>query len=178
MTVEHHSYGSKHAALRVDAQGSDQIRHPHTGAVIGQKKALVADFGILGDEQIIRDEEGIQIATGASIRGFHWDSRVAQEQNGWTDEETQSVIDSVEYECRRQPELVWRLQALTLAQPWPTFDTQDDKNAVAFAIEGGLVEQALAYARQQKRKKVVSELEAHLAEQADTDAAASELTAV
>jgi len=185
MTIEHKRYGSKPTAFRVDAQGADPILHPATGAVVGTKTPLVAEFAIFGPEFIPRDENGEPLATdqygnpymSADIRGNFWDSEVAQRENGWTDEETQAVIDQVEYFCQRQPDLVWRLEAPVLTAPWPTFDSQDDKNVVMFAIEGGLVPAALAYAVQQDRPKVVKELQAYLSEQHAEDQAEQALTA-
>lgn len=172
-------FGSKHAGFRVDARGADPILHPATGSVIGHKRALTAEFGIFGEEFIPRDETGEAMFTDengrpfaiANIRGHFFDSEAMQEQEGYSDEDREALEQQILYFCRTHPKLVWVLTPAKVAAPWPTFDKQTDKNAVAFAIEGGMVGEALIYARQEGREKVVSELEAYLAEkQAEVEA--------
>lgn len=187
MPLEHRRYGSKHAALRVDAQGQEPILHPQTGAVVGHKKPLVAEFGVLGPEYVPRDEKGEAFASNqfgepyvaADIRGHFWSSEIAQAENGWTDEETEAVIASVEFLCKRQPDLCWRLEETKVPLPWPTYDSQTAQNVIAFAIEGGMVGEALAYELQnQARKTVVSALQDELAKVSEDEQAEQALSAV
>lgn len=178
------TYGSKHAALEISEQGADPILHPATGSVTGFKKELVARFGLLGDEFIPRDDDGEPLfrdmygrpQATITIRGNYWDSEADKAQYGWTDDEHDALVAKVEYFCRTQPKLVWRIEARKILAPWPTFDTQSDEQAVAFAIEGGLADVALAYARQEGRKKVAAELEAYVAEQQAEEEAAEALS--
>ena len=172
-------FGSKHTLFRVDARGNDPILHPATGSVVGHTKPLVAEFGIAGAEFIPRDKDGEALFTDesgrpfalANIRGNFYDSEAHQEEAKLSDEERDAIEQQILYFCRTHPHLVWVLTPAKVAAPWPTFDTQSDKNRVAFAIEGGMVSEALNYARQEGREKVVSELEAYLSErEADSEA--------
>ncbi len=177
-------FRSKAAMLTVGVQGQDPILHPHTGSVIGHKKEISAEFFVSGPEFIPRDAHGDPIAhdedgspfATADIRGHYWDSIAAQQQQGWTDEEREAAETQVLYFCRTQPDLVWLLEDPVLTAPWPTFDDQDDKKVVEFAVEIGLAREALAYARQQKREKVVAGLEKIFAEAEEAAQAEQALT--
>ncbi len=176
-------FGSKRAGFRVDVRGQEPIRHPTSGDIIGFQKPLVAEFGIFGEEYIpyddkgepIKNEDGTPYKT-ASIRGNFFDSMREQQELGWTDEEREQVERQVLRFCKSHLSEVWLIEDIPLSAPWPRFDTQDDVEAIATAVATGQVSEALAYAKQQQREKVVAELEAVVAEQAEAEQAEAALT--
>ncbi len=176
-------FGSKRAGFRRDARGAEPIRHATNGDIIGIQKPLVAEFAIFGesftpygdDGEPIRNPDGTPYLS-ANIRGNFFDSERAQEDLGWTDEEREMVERALLWTCRTHPAEVWIIEDIPLSAPWPRFDTQDDVEAIATAVATGQVSEALAYAKQENREKVVAELEAVVAEQAEAEQAEAALT--
>lgn len=157
-------------------------RHPVTGDLMVDQKvnAVRAVFGDFGPEIDVPipgteyDAEGRPISTqkGTVIRGHYFDTEVAQQQNGWTDEEREAVERRLDWICENVPEQCQHVEDARLPVPWPTYDTIDSPGKIAaLAAELGFEAEALAYERQNKnRPQVVQQLEKKLAEQADETA--------
>lgn len=136
---------------------------------------LLADFAIHGEEYSYVDPDGItQIA--ADIRGGYFDSEVAQELRGWSDEERQLVETVLLNATKKFPGELALWTEPQVATPWPTYDEMDTKQVVDTAIALGLVEPVMAYETQNKnRKDLLKKLDAHLQGLVE-DAALSEVT--
>lgn len=169
-------FKSKYALLRVNVRSELTDYHPVTGVEIGKKKAIVAEFGTAGDEYTAEDPMTGKMEKWADISGHYWDSKIAQEQNGWTDAERETAEAVVLNWCNRWPEAVQLWSAPKAEKPWPKYDETHHNQIPTLAETLGLVAEALAYEQENKnRESVTSKLTELL--NATPDAAAEELTA-
>lgn len=138
------------------------IPHPTLPTYIDTIKRLAADFGQLGAEYEYTAPDGT-VGKAADIRGHYFDSVVAQEQNGWTDEEREAVEKQLIMTANRWPEAVQVVERAAAVAPWPKYDTTHHSKIVQLAEDLGLVEQALVYEQENKnRESVVAGLSAKL----------------
>lgn len=145
------------------------IPHPTLPTYVDTIKRLAADFGQLGAEYDYTTPDGT-VSKAADIRGHYFDSVVAQEQNGWTDEERELVEKQLILTSNRWPEAVQVVQRAAAVAPWPTYDSMHHSKIVQFAVDLGLVEQALVYEQENKnRESVVAGLTARLGSVPDGD---------
>jgi hypothetical protein len=136
--------------------------HPATGVEIGKIPMLIANFGRHTGEYQTEDWLTGGTHDGAHIQGYFFDSNVAQEEKGWTDDEREAVEYSLQKTAKEQPYLVSlvEIEVIPAAKPWPSYDDQTAKQIVEVAAATDLVEQALAYERENKsRSTLIIELE-------------------
>lgn len=136
--------------------------HPATGVEIGRIPMLIANFGRHVDEYQTEDWLTGGTHEGAHIQGYFFDSNVAQEEKGWSDDEREAVEYSLQKTAKEQPYLVSlvEIEVIPAAKPWPSYDEQTAKEIVSVAQATGLVEQALSYERENKgRSTLIIELE-------------------
>ena len=138
------------------------IPHPTLPVTLQTIPRLAAEFGQASEEFDYEDHEGRQ-ARGVEIRGHYFDSNVAQEQLGWSDEEREEVEKSLLKLSVSWPEACQPVAERKAAAPWPTYDSTHHQKVVALAEELGLLAEAITYERQNKdRAVVVSQLEERL----------------
>jgi hypothetical protein len=167
-------FKSKFAAFRVHVRPELVKYHPTTGVEIGREKAIVAEFGSHGGEFTYTDPNTGRLERGAFINGFTWDSRAAQEQNGWTDDERETAESIVAMVAAREPEHCWLYSSPAVEKPWPKYDDAHHNQVPVLAEQLGLVAEALAYEEENKnRESVVQKLREIL----DSQQQAAELTA-
>lgn len=143
--------------------------HPTLPTYISVVPRLTAEFGQLGAEYDYVTPDGVH-SKAAEIRGHYFDSTVAQEQNGWSDEDREEVERSLLTLSARWPEAVQAVARAAAPAPWPTYDTTHHSKVVSLAVDLGLVEQALAYEQENsKRPSVVAGLSEKLAVVAASD---------
>lgn len=140
--------------------------HPVTGAELEVLPPIRAEFGRLGEEIDIPVPGG-GTHKGAEIIGHYFNSAVAQDQNGWSDDEREMVEQHLLKKCEQLPEWITLVTETLPEPPWPTYDALSNYLEIAtLADKLGLVESALEYERRTKnRDGVVSELEKRLADQ-------------
>ncbi|GIV03974.1 MAG: hypothetical protein KatS3mg015_2804 [Fimbriimonadales bacterium] len=96
-----------------------------------------------------------------------WDSEWARENEGWTDEEIDLIIETL----RRDPGLGTDFIELTprpTEAPWPTYDESDLETIIAVVQATGIdPERVIAYERENANRKEV--LDALLGVEADDD---------
>jgi len=136
--------------------------HPATGVEISRVPALTANFGQHRGEYETENYLEGGTYTGAVILGYFFDSEAAQEENGWTDEERESVEQAILRIAQREPYLVApiSMERPPAEKPWPSYDEQTAKEVVAVASGAGLINEALRYERENKgRSTLIDELE-------------------
>ncbi len=174
-------FGSKAACHTVIVRGAEPQYAPGTAVIIGRQRELLAEFGEIGPEFQVLDINGdplLDPGTGramgftANARGHFWDSRVAQETHGWTDEEHDRVVARVQYCCKIDPKHVWELEDVRFDPPWPKYDTTHHNTIPQIASDAGLLGETIRYEQQNKnREALVKKLEALIAkEQEEMDA--------
>jgi hypothetical protein len=139
---------------------------------------LAADFGgSLGAEQMVDTPDGsVRVA---DIRGGYFDSVVAQEQEGWTDEERIEVEQSLIELFNRIPAFGSLVSTPKAALPWPTYDDTDRAKIVEMATMLGLAAETLAYEGENKNRSTITGPLAEIVAKETADAEAEgALTAV
>lgn len=155
-------YKSAYADLQVLVRSGSVMYHPATGVEIGRVSALTANFGNHGGEFTSTNPLTGELEQHAIIHGHFFDSKAAQERLGWTDEERESVEKTLDDLAIRQPFLLQKIEIEVppVPAPWPTYDKHTAKDAVTFAVDLGLVHEALLYEREnQNRETVIGPLE-------------------
>lgn len=166
---------SKSAKYRVIVQG-DQYMVLQNGERQQIRKPLVADFN---DRTLTSDEvefgiknfvhRGLPMDPGTEedlsprprISGF--DTELAQNEHGWTDEEREMVEEKLLSSHALNVEFML-LVPDPAAKPWPTYDALTDVDEiVSIAVATGTVDAALAYERENRNSAAVLEAleEAH-----------------
>ena len=157
-------YGSKASAFQVIVQGKEPIRWNAAGNPVEWQKELVAEFGTHLGEFLAEDFLTKSTERYADIRGHYFDSAQQAEEKGWTQDEHDMVVESVDYQCKLTPEYVWEIKAAKAEKPWPKYDDAHHNAIPGLAEQLGLVAEALVYERQNKnRESVVKGLEDKLA---------------
>lgn len=151
-------FRSNFAAFRAVVRHEIQVPHPTLPIIKEVIPALRAEFGQLGDEYTFEAPNGA-ISTHAEIRGHFFDSVAAQEQNGWSDDDRLEVEKRLIKLSETWPEAVQVMSKPAAEKPWPSYDKLADDKVVAFAVEADLVEPALRYELENKKRSgVVSKL--------------------
>ena len=155
-------FKSNYALFRRNVRHKIDVPHPTLPMILNTIPELAAEFGQPSEEFEYEDSEG-RMNRGVHIRGHYFDSVVAQEQNGWTDEEREQVEASLVKLSLSCPDQVQVVEQRKAAAPWPTYDSTHHIKVVNLASELGLLAEAITYERQNKnRESVVSALEEKL----------------
>lgn len=155
-------FESYYADLQAIVRSESIIYHPATGVEISRTPALIANFGRHLGEYTTPDWMTGGVHEGAHIQGHFFDSEVAQEEKGWTDDERVAVETELLRLQREQPYLVQQiiLEVPAAPKPWPSYDAMTAKQITATAVGTGLVKESLSYELEnQNRSTLVAELE-------------------
>lgn len=138
--------------------------HPNTGVEIGRVTPLIAEFGKHGGERRVELADGTTELV-ADIVGHYFSSAAAQDANGWSDEERESVEQTLLRLCVQRPDQIRLVEAARVEVPWPSYLDTHHKRIPALAAELGLLGEAIAYEEQQAepRSGVIAELREKLA---------------
>lgn len=157
-------YISPHPNFTQVVQHREPIRWNATGSVVLEyQKRLAAEFGQLGDEQLVYNPLTGESMMIADIITGVYDTEVAQAKEGWTDEEREMVERKLDEIAEVNPGYVRKLVPVRVASPspWQTFDQTPEEKIVPLAQELDLVPEALRYERENRaRAAVVAALEA------------------
>lgn len=163
-------FRSPHPGFRQNVRPPSEIAHPVTGVVISSTKALVAEFGVFGPEQLVYDPITQQQVAVADVQGGFFDSLAAQEREDWTDEERETVEAILRQVFRNMPAYGEEILPVPVAapRPWSSYDELVDEKAAKIPdlAEGlELVPETLRYERENLgRPEVIGPLEAMLEE--------------
>lgn len=148
-----------------------RYKNPQTGEEEGSLPPIRVCFAVHRGEYTYVDPLTGKEEIGADISGGFFDTVVAQQQEGWTDAEREMVERRLLELCTTWPEAVQVYTESPVPAPWPTYDTLTNYLEIAKTAETiGMVQEALAYERQNKnRDGVVAELEKRLADQTADD---------
>jgi hypothetical protein len=159
-------FESKFSLYQVFVRPEIDFYHPVTGVKTGSEKALIAEFGSVGDQfEFANWLEGGRTDTGVEIRGHYFDSEEAAQRLNWTDEERESVETVLLEQCQKTPTWVWHVDRAPAppAPPWVTYDKTHHWQIPKSAAELDLIPEALAYERATKnRPGVIQGLEERL----------------
>ena len=162
-------YQSKYADLQVFIRSQSIQYHPATGVEIGRVPRLTANFGMHGGEYMVEDPLTGQPERHAQIYGHFFDTEEAKERLGWTDEEHESVVYTLDRLCKSQPFLIAKVEheatqlPLAPSKPWPNYDEMHWRSIASTAESIGMVEGAIVYEKEnRKREAVIEALEAKL----------------
>lgn len=165
---------SPFAAYQVLVRSERKIYTPDGMSIIDVIPPLTAEFARHDGEFDYTDDTGMT-RKGAMIRGNFFDLDVAAEENGWSDEDKETVRKVLLRQCQISPEQIRVHEPPKAAAPWPTYDDTHHNKIPVLASELGLLNEAIAYERQNKnRESVVAALE----EKKQAAVAVEELTAV
>ena len=137
--------------------------------VTGDERALARQmFQFNGFAQ----EQDLVTVVEPDARISAFDSRLAQAENGWTDEQREMVEQALVAEWGRLPQDMIKVEEVRLAPPWPTYDSFSGTRAELLEKldeDGYNVADVLAYERDaQNRAEVVAVLERALEDEPDT----------
>ena len=152
------------------------VEHYATGQSAEIQRGLIAAFDVslvTGDERALArqhfsfngfaQEQDLVTVVEPDARITAFDSRLAQAEHGWTDEERELVEQKLIEVARLVPEDIIVLEDVRLAPPWPAYDSYggNAKQLVAKVEEDGFeFADVLAYEREnQNRPEVVALLE-------------------
>lgn len=169
---------SPNAALRVICSKQRQKFHPVTGDTIETYPGVTAEFGKLGPQYDYTDPLSGATQTGADITGHFFDTDLESIEKGWDADTKEMVERKLLGLCRTQPERIQYRErdAVKAALPWPTYDSLDAEQVLQLAPALGLVEEALAYERENlDRPTVIDGLTAEAPEELADDDAEPEL---
>ncbi len=146
------------------------------GIVRDEIPALWAEFGVYGGEYTYIDPDTERTEVGTDFRGGWFDLDAQADVKGWGPAEKEIVARHMLRLLEKNPG--WAQFSLhskaPAAKPWPTYDETHHNQIPTFAEGVGLVNEALAYERENKaRDSVIQKLE-ELLERASV---AEELTA-
>lgn len=167
-------FRSKYAAYQVLVRPPRKVWNADGTVVIDSFPALTAEFGQHGGEYDWIDDTGTT-RKGAIIHGYFFDLDAAQEQNGWSDEETELVQKVLLAQCKKAPGDVWVHETAKPSAPWPTYDMTHHNKVASLAEELGLLDEAIAYESATKNRESVI---AQLQDRKSVISAAAEMTAV
>jgi hypothetical protein len=143
---------SPHANYQVICSKTRIKYHPVTGDEIDRVTGVWANFGKLGPQYEYSNPETGEMMTGAAISGHYFDTDLEAAQNGWAPEIKEMVERKLLALCERQPDQI-RLEQREIARavaPWPTYDAATADQVVTLAVQLGLVEETLAYERENR----------------------------
>lgn len=150
-------FESPHANLTVNVSKERLIRHPVTGDVIEKVPAVRAQFGNLGPEFEFINPETNEVTRGAHITGHFFDTEEEAIKNGWDADVKAMVERRLLALCQQQPEIIKQIvQEKPKAKlPWATYDGMDAAQVVSTAQATGLVDETLAYERENAKRPAV-----------------------
>ena len=158
-------YESSYTDLQVLVRSESIQYHGATGVEVGRVKALTVEFGThSGETQIVNPISG-ETERHALIYGRYYDTEEAKERLGWTDDEHEAVIMTLDKLCDKQPYLIARvvMHQPEIVKPWPTYDDTHWKTVPVLAEQLGLLDVALIYERANgQRDSVIEGLERKL----------------
>jgi len=130
------------------------------GLVSGDERALArSHFSFNGFSQ--EQDEVTIVEPDARISAY--DTRLAQIENGWSDEERELVERALNEEAQRLPDDMIAIEETRTLPPWPNYDSfKGSRDQLLSKIEedGFDFAQALAYEREnQNRPEIVAALE-------------------
>lgn len=158
-------FRSPHKGFVQNVRSSSVIYHPNTGVELSRTPALRAEFGVFGAEQPYMNPETGEWTTVADIRGGFFDSEAAQVQNGWSDDERDTVEAVLRRYCSERPDLVQEIVAehVPAPMPWETYPDNAPVDIVTFAPKLSLVPEVVRYERENlARPEVLEPLEKEL----------------
>lgn len=170
-------FKSPHANMCFNVRPPLVKYHPTTGVIIGESPALRAEFGQLGDEFTITNPETGELETVANISGHFFDSDVAAQINGWTDDEKESVEALLLMKCRQVPGFIQQVvkEHVPAPKPWATYDELDVESILEVAIATRLLPETLRYERENlQRPDLIEALEDKMLADEDADFSRSE----
>lgn len=136
-----------------------------------QVPALTAEFALHGGEGTFHNTLTNSTDVGAEIWGHFFDSAAQAETKGWSQEDHDMVVQTLDRLCAQTPEYVWEVTHAKAAAPWPTYDATHHNTIATLAETLGLAVEALAYEQQEKNRPAVveklTELVGRLQEQDD-----------
>lgn len=133
---------------------------------------LVANFAEDATDETYEGQEGEPNYVAMRGGGF-FDSELAKERHGWTDEEHNAVVDHL-LMLEKTTGDVKRHEVAKPIPPWPTYDDMHAEFVADNAITMGLAQEALLYEQRTLNRDVVVE---NLSEYVQRHAGESELTA-
>ncbi len=144
------------------------------GTIVDEVRELLAEFAYHGGEYTYVNIDGAE-DVAADIRGHFFDLDAQAEQKGWSDEEKEIVARHMIRMCQRFPGGDFSLYSKPkLPAPWPRYDETHHAKIADLAEQLGLVAEALAYEKEnKKRSSVISDLERILASKAEEELAAA-----
>lgn len=155
-------FRSPHKGFVQNVRSSRKIYNDR-GDQIGLEPALRAEFGIFGPERSVMNPETGEQVVVADIKGGFWDSRVAQEQNNWSDEDHDYVVLILRQVFEQRPDYGSEVVAVHVPAPlpWATYgDLTDAEEIVDLAQRLGLVPETVRYERENaERNQVLGPLE-------------------
>lgn len=171
-------YHSSIAAYQVLVRPERKVWNRDGDVLIDTVPPLTAEFAYHGGEFAFDNTLTGARDVGADIRGFFFDSALQAEEKGWSQEEHDLVVSTLDKLCDRTPEYIWHHEAARIEAPWPTYDQTHHNTVPQLAEQLGLVDHALQYEQQNlNRPSIVAKLTETLNFQQAQIAAAEELTA-
>lgn len=147
---------TKASAHQHIVQGREPVRWLPNGEAVEYTKELVAEFAHHGGSFSFYNPLTGTTDTAADIRGHFFDSAAQAEEKGWTQEEHDMVVESLDALCDRSG-LVQRVERAKAGKPWPTYDETHHSKIVATAELAGFVPEALQYEQENKNRPAVVE---------------------
>lgn len=166
-------YRSKASAYQVLIRPERRKWNDAGDVLIDTIPPLTAEFAKHGAEYTVVGPDG-EDYRAADIRGHYFDSASAAEENGWSQDEHDLVVNALDKICQQRPEEVWIHTVAPAAKPWKTYDETHHKQIPGLAEQLGLVAEALVYEQQNKQRVEVVE---RLTELVNAVQAEEELTA-
>lgn len=162
----------RYPCLTVNVRPEVKVPHPTMPIYTETIPAIVAQFGVIGPEYQVENEDG-EVSTHVDISGGLFDLEAEAVTHGWTREEQKLVQARLDDLCTQPWSGVVLVDEPVPVAPWPRYDDTHYTKIAALAVELGLVDQALAYESQTKqRQSVLADLREK--QQEETPAAADE----
>lgn len=114
------------------------------GIVREEIPELLAEFGVWGSEFTYEDPLTGMTEVGSDFRGGFFDLDTQAEQKGWGPTEKEIVARHM-LTLPPNRAMFYLLAKAPAAKPWPSYDEMHHKQVVPFAVQAGLVAEALAY---------------------------------
>ena len=168
--------------VSIQPQINESYATGHTKTI---QRAIYATFsldGVTGDDRALArehfsfngfyQEEDLVTIVDPSYRISCFDSLLAQQREGWSNDERIMVENTLIAKAQQFPDDVLVIEEIRLSPPWPTYDAFAGTQAelIAKLHEDGFdLAEVLAYELQeQKREEVIAALEAELEIEPDT----------
>lgn len=162
-----YKHGARGASTRVI--GHDNVGQPITSTVVQELRAEFVEARYLLTEDEIMQAITSMVHTGLPIdrdteehvsarsRISGYDTEIAQQEQGWTDEEREIVEQALLKSVHLGSDHIL-LKATAVPVPWPNYDTDDLETIKLIATRAGLVDAVRAYERQNANRPEIFEL--------------------